>query len=544
MKRRDKNLEEFVLRHLGLHKTPPQPEMDLAESRIEDHLRTATPSAAEASVDFGIRSRGTKLKRVAFAFAAAAAIVLVAVLLQMPRNDLYAAVETADHSLSRVLGTRTEAVGVGEKVPAGDILRTTDGKGTIKLPDGTRVEMRDQSELSWEPTSDGMRILLTRGSVIIDATYGDRRLYVQTHDALVLGMGSVFLVSAEGEGSRIAVIQGEVQSKQGAADKSLLSGEQVTTNSQMKPYEIQEQVSWSRNADAHIALLQQIATVVPEKPVEARPAFEVISIRPSAPIQMTTRGGPAGIVPRLNPEVEQAMTRNQACGGPLALIEVTAGRFMATGVTVYRLLTLAYGLQDCTLAIQTSLIAGGPDWLKADRFDIQATIPEGSPSYTRQQLNAGEAPKLQLMIQNLLADRFKLTVRRETKDIQGFNLVIAKAGKIKLSEDQSAPEPYDGRGLISSNLPRGVMLNCVGNAVSISRVANCFEKNVGGPITDKTDLKGLYDIPQAANPDPSSPMSGAYRASQTFEQIGLKLEATKVPREVITIERVEKPSEN
>src|SRR5205085_856746 len=103
-------------------KTPPQQEMDLAEKRIEHRLRTVPPSVAEASVDFGMTGRRTTLKRIAFVFAAAAAIVLLAIFLQMPRADLYAAIETADHSLSRVSGAKTESVGVGGKVPAGDIL--------------------------------------------------------------------------------------------------------------------------------------------------------------------------------------------------------------------------------------------------------------------------------------------------------------------------------------------------------------------------------------------------------------------------------------
>jgi len=57
MKRREKNMEEFVLRHLGLFKTPPQQEMDLAETRIERRLQTAPPSARESSVDLGMTAR-------------------------------------------------------------------------------------------------------------------------------------------------------------------------------------------------------------------------------------------------------------------------------------------------------------------------------------------------------------------------------------------------------------------------------------------------------------------------------------------------------
>jgi len=467
----------------------------------------------------------------------------------MPRGmDLYAAVETVDHSLSRISGTKTEAVGVGERVEAGDILRANDGKGSIKLPDGTRVEMSDQSELSWEPANDGVRIRLTRGSVIVNAIQGSERLYVQTRDALVLGMGSVFLVSAEPEGSRVAVIAGEVRSQNGSLEKPVLAGEQIATNPVMKTLQIQDEISWSRNAEAHVAMLQQVAAAAQKPAAEARVGFEVISIRPSAPLQARGRGTPFGNPGASDPNSEReiAFARATTCAGPGSRPEVNPGRFVFTGATVYRLLVLAYGLKDCVLALQLGLVSGGPDWVKSDRFDIQATIPEGSPVYTRQQLIDGEATSLLPMIRNLLADRFQLTLRRETRDTPTFNLVVAKAGKIKLSEDQTPPgPPPTGRGFIPGALPRGTMLNCTGTAITISAFANCIQKTVGGFIVDKTDLKGLYDIPLPASLDPSSPpLSQSFLTAQVLEQIGLKLEPTKASREVLIVERVEKPTEN
>jgi uncharacterized protein (TIGR03435 family) len=227
-------------------------------------------------------------------------------------------------------------------------------------------------------------------------------------------------------------------------------------------------------------------------------------------------------------------------------LNVDPKRFVLPGATVYRLIALGYGLKDCSLALQTGLVSGGPDWIKSERFDIEAIIPEGSPAYTLQELSRGEAPKLQRMIQALLSDRFKLVFHREVKEATGFNLIVAKAGKIKLSEDQTPPAPYDPKqgGFRSSNLPRGVLLNCVGNAVSIPQVADCLQRTAGGPIADKTDLKGLYDIPQAPDPDPSVAMSGAVRLSQTLEQIGLKLEPVKATGEIFVIDHVTKPTEN
>jgi uncharacterized protein (TIGR03435 family) len=192
------------------------------------------------------------------------------------------------------------------------------------------------------------------------------------------------------------------------------------------------------------------------------------------------------------------------------------------------------------------LISGGPEWIEFERFDIEGKIPEGSPVYTRQQLINGEAPKLQLMIQALLADRFKVVLHRETKDLPAFNLVVAKTGRIKLSEDQTPPEPPTrGQGLRSNALPRGTMLNCAGNSIAISQMANCLQKSLGAAIIDKTDLSGLYDIPPLTNPDPSIPVRvGQSYAPQLLEQLGLKLEPTKAAGEIVVVERVEKPTEN
>jgi uncharacterized protein (TIGR03435 family) len=67
---------------------------------------------------------------------------------------------------------------------------------------------------------------------------------------------------------------------------------------------------------------------------------------------------------------------------------------------------------------------------------------------------------------------------------------------------------------------------------------------VGRPIIDRTNLKGLFDIPPVANANAPAPLDQAYHASQLLEQVGLKLEATMAAMEVLNIERVEPPTEN
>jgi uncharacterized protein (TIGR03435 family) len=549
MKRREKNVEEFMLRHLGLFKTPPQSEMDLVETRIVNRLRSA-PAADGAAEELDSRGNSWKLRRLAFVLGAAAAAVIAVVFLQTPRGiDTHAVVESADGTLSRVSGAKTESVRSGGRIDAGEILRANDG-GAIALADGSRVELRSQSEFSVERGDDGVRIHLRKGSLIVKAAKQVAgRLYVHTKDMVVSVVGTVFLVSAAEEGSHVSVIEGEVRVQHGETTKNLLPGEQFTTNPKRQVPPVKEEISWSREAEVHVALLEESAAAPPpqQNPVEARVAFDVVSIRPGNPYQMPPAGArgvppgdgakPATPPPAGVPDLARTLT----CGGRGSELDVNPGRMTLQNGTVYRLIVLGYGLKDCILSLQMGLISGGPEWVRTDRFDIAGTIPEGSPVYTWAQLNNGEATRLQLMIQTLLAERFNLVLERETKDLPAYNLVVARAGRIKASEDQTPP-PALTRGvpLRANALPRGVMLNCAGNGLLISAVAGCLQKNLSGTIIDKTDLKGLYDIPLAA-PDPSFP---GISPEQMLEPLGLKLELTKRPGEVYAIRRVERPTEN
>lgn len=78
--------------------------------------------------------------------------------------------------------------------------------------------------------------------------------------------------------------------------------------------------------------------------------------------------------------------------------------------------------------------------MKSDQFAIQALIPEGSPEYTANQLDKAEAPRLAMMIQNLLADRFKLALHRENREVPVYALTVAKGGpKLHYEEGNAIP---------------------------------------------------------------------------------------------------------
>src|SRR4030095_4213785 len=110
---------------------------------------------------------------------------------------------------------------------------------------------------------DGIRINLDRGSVIVEAAkQHDGHLYVATQDCTVSVVGTVFAVSAGVKGSRVSVLEGEVHVTQAAsAEKSLYPGQQATTSPSLENVSIEQEISWSRNLDTHLALLRALADV-------------------------------------------------------------------------------------------------------------------------------------------------------------------------------------------------------------------------------------------------------------------------------------------
>ena len=187
--------------------------------------------------------------------------------------------------------------------------------------------------------------------------------------------------------------------------------------------------------------------------------FEAASVKPSPP-QAPGRGGIGRVVR----------------GGPGSS---DPGLATFENMDLFSLVTMAYGVQRYQLA--------GPEWLGAARFEITARIPPGA---TRDQYR--------LMLQSLLAERFKLALHHETREIQIYELVVAR-NRPKLKE--SAVDPAaDDDGLqpppLPSSPPRGYNgpVNLQIDKLSIERLAALLAGQLGQPVTDGTGLKGRYDI--------------------------------------------------
>ncbi len=254
------------------------------------------------------------------------------------------------------------------------------------------------------------------------------------------------------------------------------------------------------------------ATVIAQTP-SGTPAFEVASVKVSAPITdgrvMVSMGG-------------------------------DPGRINYTGLPLRMLIARAYNVKDYQVT--------GLDAFAGDRYDIVATIPPDTPR-----------DQVPLMLQNLLAERFKLKLHREQKEMPVYGLVVGKGG-VKMKEVEPAPggnrQVRIGMGKL--DLPKATFAN----------LADVLSRMLDRPVLDMSENKASYDIALEFTPDestrggmmgmrmagpgggpgpaPDRPEGSApniFTAIQ--EQLGLKLESRKAPVEILVVDHAEKvPTEN
>jgi uncharacterized protein (TIGR03435 family) len=540
-KKNKRNIGDVVDRHLGLFNSAPAQEMNEAEERIFRRLHEATDTAdSSPAITFVHRSPKWRRWRTGLLLAGAAMIIFLVIFVRTPLvrslkpgSDAHAAVESADGGLFRVSGG--QALQKGNQIELGEMVRTDGGIGTIlALADGSRIEMRPQSTLSLELANDGIRIRLDRGGIIVAAAKQvTGHLYVQTKDVTVSVIGTVFLVNAEEAGSRVAVIQGEVFVQQGAIAKKLLPGEQVTTNPLMESHPVIEQFSWSREAETHIAMLQQSATSQsnPGATVQKKLEFEAASLR-----ELQPGGQPSFFLGCRGIDGLWSYDRDVAgFGGSPDTPQIPQGRCIAsTGGMTF--IASAYG-------IPLGRLSGGSP-LGFYRLDATA---ENTATVTTVQLRE--------MLQNLVIDRFKLKAHRYTEERPGYFLVVAKGGpKFKeTSGDEELPRPRVlgafGQGSLPTQVKGKFSLKNFAQFLSSASMANDSR-----PVVDMTGLTGIYEISLVLHQKPSFGPRGGGGASEMWDppigdaledQLGLRLEsAAKIPLEYLAVDHIEKPSEN
>jgi uncharacterized protein (TIGR03435 family) len=202
------------------------------------------------------------------------------------------------------------------------------------------------------------------------------------------------------------------------------------------------------------------------------------------------------------------------------------GRFTVINVPLKMLLQFAFDLPE-------SQIMGAPSFA-SEKFDIEARSDPAIDDLLSKLDSAQARLQKRLMIQALFADRFKLASHAETRQLPIFNLITAKNGP-KLQQSKSNGKTYNyHRGMIDDQ------------GVTLSVFAEHLALQVGRPIVDKTAVEGRYDITLKWTPEndttTSEPTVSLFTAFE--EQLGLKLESTKGPVQILVIDHLEKPSDN
>ena len=178
-------------------------------------------------------------------------------------TSAHATIQAANGMVFKVTDTENVALGVGASISSGERIRTAkDANAIVRLEDGSLVEMRERSEFSLSQNADGTTIRLNRGNVIVEAAQQRQgHLYVATDDALVSVTGTIFSVNNGTKGSRVSVIEGEVHVNHAGDEKVLRPGEQTTTSVSLERIPVQEEVSWSRNAERYAKLMLELTAL-------------------------------------------------------------------------------------------------------------------------------------------------------------------------------------------------------------------------------------------------------------------------------------------
>ena len=271
---------------------------------------------------------------------------------------------------------------------------------------------------------------------------------------------------------------------------------------------------------------------------------------------------PAGNVDAPNPEVplyfEAASLKpsDPKAGPGMGIRRQPGGRFNTFNTTVRVLITFAYQIQDYQLV-------EAPDWIKNTRYDIVAKM-EGDPPPVRPGTGADH---MMLATRTLLTERFKLKVHRETREMDMYALMMAKPDgkpgpRLKPAGDQCSPEAIASRRGAPPPAPgtgRVCGVNFLAGRIRfggypLSLFAQTVSNTVGRAVVDRSGLAGNWEFElNFAAPPPQGPLPPGVELPPTDpdapdlftavrEQLGLKLESTKGPIEVLVIDSIETAS--
>jgi uncharacterized protein (TIGR03435 family) len=257
-----------------------------------------------------------------------------------------------------------------------------------------------------------------------------------------------------------------------------------------------------------------------------------------------------------------ASVRRNVDGGNASFSPRANGQLIATNTPLRTLILRAYGLHD-------SQLIDAPEWTAGERFDIDA--------------RAEPAPRspdaLMPMLRTLLAERFQLTVRTETRQLPAYVLIHARGDRrlgpqIRLTQADCSAEarvmtreelmavakegwPPCGQVVTISFLTTssdgtvGSRIRVRRSGVTMQDFATFLQGHVGRPVVDRTGREGLFDVEYTFAPQPPGPSTELASGANVppilvalDEQLGLKLQPERTQVAVLVVESVERPTEN
>jgi uncharacterized protein (TIGR03435 family) len=258
------------------------------------------------------------------------------------------------------------------------------------------------------------------------------------------------------------------------------------------------------------------------------------------------------------PTFEVASVKQNTSGDGGQFIRMLPGnRFNATNMSPRALVTLAYQLQQFQLV-------GGPAWMNTDHYDIVAKMAGEQAPFV-----PGQPQPVMIAVRGLLAERFKLKLHKETREMDVYNLVMIKPGVAGPSLKPAAtdcvaqanarrggpppgpPGPNDPLTCGLMGMPGVIRMG----GMPIAQLTGMLTNQTGRLVFDKTNLPGNWDFtlkylfegrggqplpPNIPPPDPDAP--SLYTAIQ--EQLGMKLESAKAPVEMTVIDSIEHPTDD
>jgi uncharacterized protein (TIGR03435 family) len=301
--------------------------------------------------------------------------------------------------------------------------------------------------------------------------------------------GGQFTINFKQEGNKLSGTAGPMSSEQYPLQEAALDGDHVTFRIGAFAFDLHIEGKVIRGEAKMGDRMNPVVLERAEAIASGQPlAFEVASVKRSVPDGSHMQSS------RLDP-----------------------GRVTFSGATLGQLIRRAYNVKEYQVS--------GPDWINSDRFEITAKFP---PKYGVDQVL--------VMLQNLLTERFKVTIRRESKEMPVYALVAGKGG-LKIKETEMG----QGRTEVSPGKMSASRTN-------MAHLADVLSTLVDRPIIDMTGLTGVFDVKMEWAPEhsPASENGSAddiYTAIQ--QQLGLRLEPRKAPMDMLVVERAERtPIEN